>query len=78
MQHKRKEFQHCLIYSNEISINKRIDFKGELNQLDIYNRTQEWKLENKKDAYEFAEGKKSEEEMLSKENPNARKKVVEL
>jgi hypothetical protein len=75
----QKEFQHCLIYSNEINIHKRQAFKGEINQLEILNKNQEWKLQNKMEAYQFTEGKKTEEEILNKpDNPNARKKIVEL
>jgi hypothetical protein len=75
----QKEFQHCLIYSNEINIHKREAFKGEVNKLEIHNKNQEWKLQNKLDAYQFTEGTKSEQDILNKpDNPNARNKIIEL
>jgi hypothetical protein len=75
----QKEFQHCLIYSNENNIYKRQAFKGEINKLEIHNRNQERKLQNKLEAYQFTEGTKSEQEILNKpDNPNARNKIVEL
>lgn len=75
----QKEFQHCLIYSNENNIHKRQAFKGEINKLEIHNRNQERKLQNKLEAYQFTEGTKSEQEILNKpDNPNARNKIIEL
>ena len=75
----QKEFHHCLIYSNENNIHKRQAFKREINKLEIHNRSQEWKLQNKLEAYQFTEGTKSEQEILNKpDNPNARNKIVEL
>lgn len=75
----QKEFQHCLIYSNEINLNKRTVFKAELNRYEIYDRVQEAKLENKLDAFAFSQGQITEEDLLAKkDNPNARKKIVEL
>ena len=75
----QKEFQYCLVYSNEKSLNKRENFRGEINRLEIEQKYQKLRNENKKDAIDFMEGKLSEADILNKpENPEARKKIIEL
>ncbi len=74
----QKEFQHCLIYSNENKFVKREPYYTINSKNEIYEKYSEAKLENKKDAYDFVSGKKTEEDILNKENKNAKKNLIEL
>lgn len=73
-----KEFNHCLIYANQNSLNKRTFYQVQNTMEEIYDRNSQIKLENKIDAYAFVTGQKTEEEILSKQNQNVRKKIIEL
>ena len=75
----QKEFQNCLLYSNQISLNKRQNYKSEINSIEIEEKYKNLKNENMQDAINFIEGKLTEEEILKKpENPKIRKKIIEL
>jgi hypothetical protein len=75
----QKEFEHCLVYANQNSLNKRENFRGEINRLELDIKYEAVRKENKKDAINFVQGKLSEEDLLNKpENPEARKKIIEL
>jgi len=73
-----KEFQHCLVFSNEMSLNKRINYESERNAAEIFNINKELIVENKMNAMDYISGKKSQEEVLNRSENYKRKKVVEL
>lgn len=74
-----KEFQHCLVYSNQMSLNKRDNYKSEVNNIEIYNKYKDIRSDNKKDAFDFVQGKKTEDDIINKSNANTtRKKIIEL
>jgi hypothetical protein len=75
----QKQFQHCLVYANQNSLNKRENFRGEINRLELDIKYEAIRSENKKDAINFMQGNLREEDLLNKpENPQARKKIIEL
>ncbi len=74
-----QEYIHCLLYSNESKLIDRKNFEVEINKLDTTKKIESAKLENKKDALDFLEGKLSEEEYKKKvQNTDLRKKIIEL
>jgi hypothetical protein len=74
----QKDFQHCLIYSNEYKIQKREPYYAKSGNDDNYEKYTKAKIENKKDAFDYVSGKKTEKDILNKENPNVRKNLIEL
>jgi len=74
-----KDYQHCITYANENKIYKRINYNTAFDKAEIEKKMIESKLENRKDAINFLEGKISAEEYkIKEENPNSRKKIIEL
>jgi hypothetical protein len=74
----QKEFQHCLIFSNESKMTKREPYYLYDKHDEIKENYDKSKLENKKDAFDYVSGKKTEEDMLNKEVINKRKNLIEL
>ena len=74
----QKEFQHCLVFSNENKSTKREPYYFHDTNNEIKDNYDKSKLENKKDAFDFVSGKKTEEDMLNKEVINKRKNLIEL
>jgi hypothetical protein len=71
------DFRHCLVYSNENKITKREPYRFENSAIEIHQKYKEQKIKNKKDAYDFVSGNKTESEIINK-NTKSGKNVIEL
>jgi hypothetical protein len=71
-------YKHCLVFTNQNKLYKREEYRAENVQIDMYNKAIEANIINKRNSIDYLNGKMSEEEYLTKENPAAKKKLIEL